>query len=345
MRHNLKHWWGHFCVHLRHAIKNGAIFYVLAGLALLPVWFEPQMHLKSVVQDTLFVIDISESMNVRDVNYPKPQADRLTLAKLAVRDGMASLPCGSRVAVGLFAGDESVVLFEPLEVCRHFPAIEQVVSGLDRRMRWIGDSWVTNVLTASIIEAEKRRLNLVLITDGDEMPQRSAPIVTELAKLRGKIKGLLLGVGGDALQPIPKLNQKDEIIGYWTREDAVLEGNHPNLLPTVRALTKGEQAPEGMLDEVTEHVSSFNKVFMQALSQASGFELVRINTPVDAVNALKNSDYQKQALAERDARWIFSLVAAVLVAIGWFFPIIRTFFASKYLAKFKFASNLKTLAK
>lgn len=333
MRHNVKHWWGHFRVHLRHGIQNGAIFYLLAGLVLLPVWFEPQMQLQSVVQDTLFVVDISESMNVRDVDYPKPQTDRLTLAKLAVREGMSSLPCGSRVSVGLFAGDESVVLFEPLEVCQHFASIEKVVSGLDRRMRWIGDSWVTNVLTASIIEAQKRKMNLVMITDGDEMPQRSAPIVTELAKLRGKIKGLLLGVGGDALQPIPKLNQKDEIIGYWTREDAVLEGNHPNLLPTVRALAPGERAPEGMLDEVTEHISSFNKVFMQALSQASGFELVRIETPIDAVKALKNSTYQKQAMAERDARWIFGLIATLLILLGWFWQSISKIKLKKYQLK------------
>ena len=310
-------------MHLRHALQNGAIWYLLAGLVLLPVWFEPQMQLKSVVQDTLFVIDISESMNVRDVNYPKPQTDRLTMAKLAVREGMASLPCGSRVSVALFAGDESVVLFEPLEVCQHFPAVEQVVSGLNRRMRWIGDSWVTNALTASIKEADKRNLNLVYVTDGDEMPQRSAPIVTDLAKLRGKVKGLVLGVGGDALQPIPKLNQKDEIVGYWTREDAVIEGNHPNLLPYVRALAPGEHAPDGMLDEVTEHISSFNKIFMQAISQASGFDLVRINTPMDAVKALKNSDYQKQAMAERDARWIFGLTAAALILIGWFWQNIR----------------------
>ena len=84
---------------------------------------------------------------------------------------------------------------------------------------------------------------------------------------------------------------------------------------------------------------------MQALSQASGFELVRINTPADAVNALKNSDYQKQAMAERDARWIFSLVAAVFILIGWFWQIIRTFFANKHLAKVGFSPKLKTLAK
>ncbi len=258
---------------------------------------------------------------------------------------MASLPCGSKVSLALFAGDEVTVLFEPLEVCRHFPAIEQVVSGLNRRMRWIGDSWVTNVLTASIVEADKRKLNLVMITDGDEMPQRSAPIVTELAKLRGKVKGVLLGVGGDALQPIPRLNQKDEVIGYWTREEAVLEGNHPNLLPTVRNLALGEKAPDGMLNEVTEHISSFNKTFMQALSQASGFALVRINNPNDAVKAIKNSDYQKKAIAERDARWMFGVVAAVFILLGWFWQIIQTFFANNRLFNVRAYPKFKTYAK
>jgi hypothetical protein len=84
---------------------------------------------------------------------------------------------------------------------------------------------------------------------------------------------------------------------------------------------------------------------MQALSLASGFELVRINTPTDAVNALKNSDYQKQAMAERDARWIYGLVAAVFILIGWFWQIIRSIFANKRLAKFRFSPKLKTLAK
>jgi hypothetical protein len=72
---------------------------------------------------------------------------------------------------------------------------------------------------------------------------------------------------------------------------------------------------------------------------------VRINKPADAVNALKNHDYQKQAMADRDARWIFGLVAAVFILIGWFWQTIRTFFANKRLAKVRFSPKLKTLAK
>jgi hypothetical protein len=50
-------------------------------------------------------------------------------------------------------------------------------------------------------------------------------------------------------------------------------------------------------------------------------------------------------MAERDARWIYGLVAAVFILIGWFWQIIRSIFANKRLAKFRFSPKLKTLAK
>lgn len=332
MHHSLKHGWDRFRVHLRHTIQNGAIFYLLAAMMLTPVWFNPTMKLNSLVQDTLFMIDISESMNVADIDYPKPRTDRLTLAKGAVRESMASLSCGSRVSVALYAGDEFVVLFEPLEVCRHFPAIEQMVSGLNRRMRWIGDSLLTKTLTSAIETAEKFNMNLVVLTDGDEMPHTAMPYVNAILKLRGKVKGLLLGVGGHALQPIPRFNERGEFTSYWTKEEAVLQGNYPDLLAYVRNLAPGEQALEGMLDKVTEHTSSYNKRSMEVISRAIGFDLVHIDKPSDAINALSDSKFKKYAMADRDARWIYGLIVAGLVLIGWFWHLIRTIFMVKWLA-------------
>ncbi|MDC9725324.1 MAG: VWA domain-containing protein [Gammaproteobacteria bacterium] len=332
MHHNFKHWWGHFRVHLRHTIQNGAIFYILAVIALMPVWFNPQMKLNSLVQDTLFVIDISESMNVSDVNYPEPKTDRFTLAKLAVRESMASLACGSRVAVSLFASDESVMLFEPLEVCRHFPAIDKMITGLDRRMRWIGDSLLTETVVLATQDAKDRNLNLVIITDGDEMPHKDIPYVNGLIKSRGQVKGLLLGVGGDALQAIPRFDERDEIIGYWSKEQAVLQGNYPDLLAYVRTLAPGEKAPEGMLDRVREHQSSYNDKVMKTISKAIAYELVRIHAPADAVSALNKTEYRKYAMAERDARWIYGLTATALVLIAWFWQCLHSSFIMKYLS-------------
>lgn len=312
---------------LRHqairAWQNGSFFIALAILALIPVWFSPTTQMHSQVQDTLFVIDISESMNVRDVDYPKPHTSRLQLAKEIVRDSMASLPCGSRVSVALFAGDESVVLFEPLEVCRHFSAMEQVVARLDTRMRWVGDSWIVRALIMAVKEAQRRELNVVMVSDGDEMPRHSAPRLTELLEIKGKMKGLLIGVGGEALQPIPKLNDQQQIIGYWTPEEAVIEGNHPNLLAYVKSLAPGERAAPGALDEVSEHLSALNKPFMTAIADASQFPFVHAQHPQQALQAFNAAGFQKSAPAQRDASWIFGLSSMGLFLVAWFWHRLR----------------------
>lgn len=298
--------------------QSGSIFYVLAMLMIVPIWWSPSSMMTSHVQDTLFVIDISESMNVQDVDFPKPHTSRLGLAKLAVSASMASLPCGSRVSVALFAGDESVVLFEPLEVCRHFSAIEQVVSRLDSRMRWVGDSWIVRSLVMSIKEAQKRNLNVVMLTDGDEMPHHSVPRLAELVELQGKVKGALLGVGGATPQPIPRLDDRGVVLNYWTPEEAVLEGNHPNLLAYVKTLKEGERAPLGALAEVNEHLSAFNKELLSVIANTLQFKFSHITSPTDAVSLLSHRDFKKKALAERDARWLFGLISAWLVMLAWF---------------------------
>ncbi|HOY71317.1 MAG TPA: hypothetical protein PL131_11755 [Methylotenera sp.] len=46
---------------------------------------------------------------------------------------------------------------------------------------------------------------------------------------------------GEAPQPIPRLDGNNQIIGYWTQEDAVLEGKYPNLLAYVKTLQSGEK--------------------------------------------------------------------------------------------------------
>lgn len=311
-------WWKEILLVLRQAWHNGALFFLLAALVLTPVWFNPVMQQPSVVQDTLFVIDISESMNVRDVEHPKPQSARLELAKSTVRMAMSQLPCGSRVSIALFAGDEVVVLFEPLEVCQHFSAIDQMVAQLDSRMRWIGDSWVIRALVGSIKEAQKLKMNIVFISDFDEMPHRTAPRLSDLLDVKGKVKGVLLGVGGEAPQPVPRLNGQQQIVSYWTQEEAVLEGNHPNLLAYIKELKPGEKAPEGVLDEVGEHLSAFSRPAMQAIAQAGAMEYFVIKSPDEVKNAINRTIYQKHTLAERDVRWVFALISLCLVLIGWF---------------------------
>lgn len=322
----LKHWWMRGRIALRHAWQNGTFWLALALIAMLPVWFYPQMASPSVIQDTLFVIDVSESMNVQDVDYPRPHTSRLTLAKSAVKESMASMSCGSRVSLALFAGEETVVLFEPLEVCRHYPSIEAVITRVTTNMRWIGDSWIIRGLKSAIQQAEDRKLNVVFVTDGDEMPHKNAPRITDLIEYQDKVNGALWGVGHEAPQPVPRVDSQGQLLAYWTPEEAVMEGNYPNLLAYVKSLPEGARGAEQTMAEVSEHLSAFKPRFLKTVGQTLTVPYSKIDHPNDAVNAMREGGLQKQAIAQRDARWVFGLVAFCFVLVGWFWQQVKLIF-------------------
>lgn len=293
-------------------------WYLMAILALIPTLFAPTWPMQNKVQDTLFVIDISESMNVPDVETSTGRIARLELAKRATREAMASLNCGSKVSLGLFAGDQVVVLFEPLEVCRHYSSIEQVVSNITTHMRWIGDSIIENGLINAINESINRQLNLVFITDGDEMPHKSAPRVTQLEKLRGKVTGVNFLVGQQVPLPVPRVDGVGEVVGYWSQEEAAREGYHPNLIALVNDLAPGQSAPENSLNEVEEHMSAARPEYLKVLSTASGLRYEALKTSHGIALFVANNFLTKQKKADTDIRWMFATLSTLLVLVGWF---------------------------
>ena len=291
---------------------------LLAALVLIPVFFTPRIVLPGGTFSWLFVIDISESMNVRDVDARNPGESRLDRAKASLIAALASLPCGSRAAVALFAGTDTVTLFEPLEVCRHFPAIEQVVRNLDWRMAWDGDSRIEAGLINALHEAAKRNLDLIFITDGDEAPHVETPRLSDLLSLRGHTKGWLLGVGSPEPHPVPRLDAENRIVGYWTAMDAAREGFHPNLVEKIEQAHTGEDLEKsGALNDVVEHRSALQAAYLKQLGGAAGLGYATADTSHRLVELATDAKIERQENAERDVRLIFGYAAVLLIAIDW----------------------------
>jgi mxaL protein len=291
---------------------------LLAALALLPVFLEPKKNLPGGIFSWLFVVDVTESMNVRDVDAQDPDESRLDRAKASLTAALASLPCGSRASIALFAGTDTVSLFEPLEVCRHFPAIEKVVRDLDWRMAWDGDSRIEAGLINALHEAGKRNLDLVFITDGDEAPHVDDPRLGDLLALRGPTKGWLIGVGSSEPHPVPRLDAENRVVGYWTAVEAAREGFHPNLVEKVEQASSAQDLEKsGALDEVVEHRSALRAAYLKQLGSAAGLGYATADTPFRLARLATDKSMQREEKAERDVRLVFGLAAALLIAIDW----------------------------
>lgn len=93
---------------------------LLAAIILLSITlFKPQANLPKRVFDWFIVLDITQSMNVRDMTEHNMAMSRLAYSKSAIRASLKSLPCGSRVAIGLFTERDTTTVTFPMEVCEH----------------------------------------------------------------------------------------------------------------------------------------------------------------------------------------------------------------------------------
>jgi len=90
----------------------------------------------------LAVLDITGSMNTRDMLLDGSPVSRLDMMKDSLRQLLTVFPCGSRMGVAIFTERRPFLLFEPVEVCGNFEALDREIAALDWRMAWEGDSHI-----------------------------------------------------------------------------------------------------------------------------------------------------------------------------------------------------------
>ena len=196
-------------------------FTLAASIMLLAASFHPKAPLEHKVYRFLFVIDITQSMNSRDVQWDGQPLDRLAYTKEAIRHALMDLPCGSEAGLGLFTTRNTEVLFEPIEVCEHLPIIDDVLTHIDWRMAWAADSYIAEGLFNALRHLRKRSVpvSLAFFSDGQQTPEET--IQPNFPGKPGDHHGLIVGVGGMQSVMIPKLDRDNQLIGYWEVRDIV----------------------------------------------------------------------------------------------------------------------------
>lgn len=281
---------------------------ILLALALLSVsvLMKP-IHMAQASYEIQITFDISQSMNVEDVVINNSDVSRLAYSKAAALALMRSLPCGSRIGWSIFAGQRSLPLITPLDVCQHYAGLLSSLDRIDGRMRWANASSVGKGLHQSMRAAQVAATptTLVFISDGHEAPplrhaQHGIPNTDRL-----DVQGLVVGVGGATPVAVPKTDSEGRDIGYW-RADEVVQ----------RADIAAEQSHEELSRLHGEH--------MVKLAQLAKLDYVQL----DSVNALANAMHESTLAHEKsipvDLRWI--PVSLALLALCWrFLPWIRGF--------------------
>jgi mxaL protein len=141
-----------------------ALLLVCAALVL------PLVPLRQDVYDIVAVVDITGSMNTRDMEEGGKPASRLAAARTALDRLAAGLPYQSRLGLAVFAERRAFLLFAPVPVCTNYDAISGAIAQIDWRMAWEGDSYVAKGLYSAIELSASLNADVLFLTDGHEAP-------------------------------------------------------------------------------------------------------------------------------------------------------------------------------
>jgi mxaL protein len=282
---------------IRHGIcrKRGWLLGAAAGLLVIAAMLPP-LPMRRTVVNHLVVFDITQSMYVADQNVDGHAGSRLAFARQALAAALKRLPCGSQIGLGIFASRRTLLLLAPVEVCANRVELDQAIAQIDARMAWENASEIARgVYSATDVAFElAQHPSVIFLTDGQEAPPRA--VIPEFDRPPGRVKGMLVGVGGDTPQPIPRLDREGRQIGWW-KAAAVVQR------PTPAGFSRDQ-----------EHLSSIHERYLQALAPVAGLGYARLTDNAALEKILTDPRLARSLVAPTDLRWIPALLAAALLA-------------------------------
>ncbi|MEO0424597.1 MAG: vWA domain-containing protein [Pseudomonadota bacterium] len=296
-------------------------------LLLLTAAVNPTVRLAQPRFDYLFVLDVTQSMNVADVQLNGETVPRLEFARAAIRQSLRRLPCGSKAGLAMFTEHRSLMLFSPVEVCGNVGAFETTLNSLDWRLAWVSRSEVAKGLYSamrSVTEMEGD-IRLVFVTDGHEAPPVPPTFHVPFEQYAEQVDGLVIGVGGDELMPIPVISDEGEVLGYWRAEDVQQLDNY-------QLGRSGDVEGEGIENAAevqrliaagTEHMSSLREEYLQSIADQALLDYVRVQQPADLVRALRQSRFAEQIKVDAPTAPLLGAVTLVLLLLYLLLPAVR----------------------
>jgi mxaL protein len=291
-------------------ISLTAIIMVLSLLLVMAALWLPSIKRDVQIMDALFVIDITDSMNVEDAVISGNTVSRLDWAKEFTRRALLDMPCGAHAGLAIFSESRSLILMNPVEVCASYHDLTRMLNAFDPHMAWARSSEVSKAVYTAIRQAKEidPEPTIVFLTDGHESPPLHESLFPKFDGKPGEIHGVMVGVGGEDLLPIPKTNEAGEIEGVWGVNDVM----HQDVYASLQADTT-LNVPQ----KRTEHLSSQKRAHLQTLADRVGFDYVSSPTKpgklVDAIRA--QSETRPQTIDYDLYTWLAGIALVLFLLV------------------------------
>jgi len=286
-----------------------------AFILLIAAAFKPAIPLPRNIYSYILVADISQSMNVVDTTLNGKPTSRIAYTQYMMHHVVASMPCGTHVSIGLFAGVSIAALYNPIEVCSNYAAIQDTIDHLDWRTAWSGNSRLRDSMfaLARILRAFPEPAQVVYFTDGEEAPKLHAFNTKDLTNFQGGNGWLFVGVGSDKGSPIPKLDEKNQLIGFWSNDSFAMQ---PGIAQISEAnLGVRDNNVAGSTGD--RYVSKLQEEYLQSLAKEVSANYVHGDSLQSILSAMHKQKPARRDIAPYDIQWILASIAGILLLAAY----------------------------
>jgi len=289
----------------------------LALILLLIALFKPTVPIKRDIYSYLLVADISQSMNVVDESINGKAVTRMQYQQYLMHRIIGEMPCGTQVGIGLFAGVSVAALYTPIEVCENFAAIEDTIDHLDWRTGWSGNSRIRESLAtlARLIRSFPETAQVVYFTDGEETPFLHAFNTRDLTDFQGAKDWLFVGIGSEKGTAIPELDEKNQVIGYWSNESFALQPGVAQISES-NIGTRNDSIASGTNDRF---LSKLDEKYLLSVTKEINAKYVNGSSVQAVLSAMKKQPPARRDKAQFQLKWVFSGLAG-LVFLAAYLP-------------------------
>lgn len=296
--------------------RRDATLLLLALVFLIAALFQPSIPLKRNIYSYILVADISQSMNVADMGSESKPVTRIAHTQKMMHEIISAMPCGTKVSIGLFAGVSVAAMYTPIEVCSNFAAINDTIDHLDWRAGWSGNSRIRESLPnlARTLRAFPEPAQVIYFTDGEEAPRLHVFNTRNLSEFQGGDDWLLVGIGSDKGTPIPKLDEKNQLIGYWSGDSFALQPGIAQISES-NIGTRDDNVASG---EGDRYLSTLNETYLQDLTKEVGAKYVRGDKLQNILAAMKKQKPARRDIAPYKIDWVLASIAGILLLLAYF---------------------------
>lgn len=311
--------------------NNSNLLLLFTFLSLLIALYNPTIPITKNIYNYIFIVDISQSMNTKDMLIDNKEVSRINYTKSMISNILERLPCKSKVSIGMFAGVSVAATYTPIEVCENFSVINSTIENLDWRSTWSGNTRIRESMInlARLIRSFPESAQVIYFTDGEEAPKLHVFNTRDLSQFQGGSDWLLVGIGSEKGAPIPKYDSKNQLIGYWSNESFALQPGIAQISQS-NIGTRNNNVAYSVSDR---YISKLAEEYLNNLSGEIKGHYVRGDDITKIISAMSKQKPSWRDQTKLPLRYFFILIALI-------FFLMRFLTLDQIKAKLKFRTNV-----